>query len=502
MSLPASISTSPARPMGSLERFMKAIADGGAPLNREHWIISLAFHVAFEPSVTAPELHLQRAWQATRLQYPALAAVLRSGPLGEPELTIEPDNEEAAAWTSNTFTTHDNSKDADELFSELRPTAHATCHWIPSAAQLMIRSSHWRIDGVGMLMLGHSFMTALANVLHFGLDAPLSSYAITKSTQSPLGSHVETVARSLAQRPQTEGRAQGQRHAIPTQVAAVADDIIAKYTGGFPSIALPTREGSETTLPGATSRVAMGFDVPTTSKVVTGCRMMGVTVTSAVHAAIVRVAADFPQHPLAKSYAAFGPADLRRVIYEQDMDADVGPMGLFHLGLPICIEDVVSSSSGGAVKSFRTVARELQAVYGQDLVNFWDPADGSGAMVSLLDLVEANPRRTQELFAALLPPGLPPMQSPDLSSLGKIERYIQSEYGVGTGAGQGKVEVLDVWLGLDVLTRALQFHVWSWKGELRIAACFNRSFYEGAFVTDVIGKVREELLAGTSVYIA
>ncbi|KAI0470467.1 hypothetical protein GGR56DRAFT_668206 [Xylariaceae sp. FL0804] len=491
--------------MGSLERFFKAIADGGAPLNREHWIITVVLHIGFEPSIAAPDLHLQRAWQATRLRHPALAAVIRPGPLGELELAIEPDDdEEAATWACDTFTTHRDARNADELFPEQRPAAHASCHWIPSAAQLMIRSSHWRIDGVGMLMLGHSFMTALADVLRFGLETPLSSYATSSKSfgRSPLGSNVETVALSLAPEPETSSRAQiARRHATPSQVAAAADAVLATFTAGIPSIGLPTRGGSETAPSGATGRCAMGFDRPTTAKVVAGCRALGVSVTSAVHAAIVRVAAGFPQHPLAKSYAAFAPADLRRVILRQDADADVGPMGLFHLGLPVCIQDVVSSSSGGAAKSFDTVARELQAVYTRDLINFWDAADGSGVTVSLLDLVEASPQKTQELFATPLPPGLPPNQSPDLSSLGNIERYIEHEYRVDTDAGQGRVEVLDVWLGTDVLTRALQFHVWSWKDELGIAACYNRSFYENACVADVIAKVREEVLAGLRIHI-
>ncbi|KAI0008960.1 hypothetical protein F4779DRAFT_618082 [Xylariaceae sp. FL0662B] len=86
-----------------------------------------------------------------------------------PQLILDPVETEADVWTWRTFVTHDNVEDADELFRQLGPDAFAICHWLPSVAQLVICSSHCRIDGVGMLILGHRFVIALADVLRLDL---------------------------------------------------------------------------------------------------------------------------------------------------------------------------------------------------------------------------------------------------------------------------------------------------------------------------------------------
>ncbi|KAI1074997.1 hypothetical protein F5B20DRAFT_417192 [Whalleya microplaca] len=489
------------RPLGNLEKFFTMLAEGGAPLNREHWVISLVLGLSFPPSITNAESYLRRSWQLMREQYPELGAVVRGSdaehPEGKPALIVSP--LDINAWAHNTFQTYHDTHDANELFRQLRPHALATCSWIPSTHELMIRSSHWRIDGVGMAKLGHSFMNVLGNVLRLGLDNPLVSYEIYQQNRTCLGPNMEEVVRAQQGVLSYPDDDRGARPTTPPAVAAGADDIINTVAKGIPSIAFPTRDNSETVPPGPTDRTATRLDALVTSKVVNACRSLGVSVTTAVHAAIVRVTAKYPQHPLAKAYAAFTPADLRRVLLNHGEGVDVGPLGLFHLGLPIYIGDIVSPDRCGATKSFLAVAKELNAVYSRDLINFWDPADGSGKMISILQLAESYTRRAAKLFSSPLPPTLPPIQTPDLSSLGNAEKYIQRYYVSDTDTAEAKVEVMDFWMGTEMLTRALQFHLWTWRDELTIAACFNESFYEKDFVNGVLDQVKGELISGLGI---
>ena len=169
-------------------------------------------------------------------------------------------------------------------------------------------------------------------------------------------------------------------------------------------------------------------------------------------------------------------------------------VGLYFSGLPVCVEQVVTQDDGAGPAGFDVIARSLDATYSRDLVNFWKSPDGQA--VGLLDLAQPYLERTTQLFGAPVPEGLPPVQTPDLSSLGKVDSFLQTEYGA---TNEGKVEVVDFWIGTEMLNRSVQFHTWSWKGEFVLGACFNQSFYEKDFVSGVLDKVVQELQAELNV---
>ncbi|KAI2634087.1 hypothetical protein GGS26DRAFT_29936 [Hypomontagnella submonticulosa] len=490
---PLPVPTAYSRPLGGLESFFTVLSESLLPPSREHWIISTAFKLRFPESIGDPVPYLARAWQALLTQHQALGATLvpPSATDLETRTRIKGGSYDRDSWINESFTTC-NDKDATALFSRLCPTATATCHWLPASCEVVLRSSHWRMDGIGMIKLGHIFLYNLSVALEFPTDTAYDAH-LSQLPCFPIGPNLEALA-------------QTQTKILSTTVKddileAGADALVGEFLCGVPSIGLPTKTGSGEALPSNSSRASIRLNADITAKLVDGCRARNLKVTSAAHAAIVRVTALFPQHPLSKSYAAFLPVDLRRTI-----DKLVGPednhnsrvTGLYFTGIPACVEGVLDSN-GAPRKGFDTVARELNTVYARDLVRFWGPLDNSGRTVSLLDLAEPYVRRTTALLSAPVPEGFPPAQTPDLSSLGKLGAYIQESYGIGNEKDGPMVEVVDCWLGTEMLTRNVQFHVWSWKGELSLAACFNKSFYEESFVVDVLEKVKRELLSGCGV---
>ncbi|KAI1411978.1 hypothetical protein F5Y13DRAFT_164031 [Hypoxylon sp. FL1857] len=482
------------RPLGNLENFFKLLAERGKPLRREHWSVHLALRLQLPSSITDPVPYLRRAWQVLRLQHPALGAILGQGQSSNDPtqpvpscLTVEPLNIDT--WANETFNVCDEFACADQLFSSLLSTPTATCYWLPKSSELLIRSSHWRTDGVGMALLGHDFMVALSGAIRSGYDCPLETLVPNVRNQPLVPPSLEHVARSASKFPQLK---EGDEH---SDLAAGADELVGIFLRGVPSIGLPSRAGSEAAIPGSSERVTTRLEAEITTKVATACKERGIKVTSAVHAAIVRVTASFPQHPLSKSYAAFVPVDLRRVIAHTaapDAETISKSIGLYFSGLPVCVDSVLPED-GKPQKGFEAIARELGAVYARNLDEFWAPSGSSGQAISLLDLAEPYVRRTTALFNAPVPEGLPPVQTPDLSSLGKMESYLQQEYRVDEVR---KVDVVDFWLGTEMLTRNVQFHVWSWNGALHLGACFNTSFYEKSFVIDILDKIIQELLLG------
>ncbi|KAI1081351.1 hypothetical protein F5B20DRAFT_535733 [Whalleya microplaca] len=488
------------RPLGALEEFHYALAECGRSLNREHWLINFALRLRFPPSVPDPAPYLRRAWQVARHQYPALEAAVVPDTQKQLQLSVGP--LDADSWAHDTFRIHAEYQDSNELFSILRPEATATCHWLPVSAELVFRSSHWRTDGMGLLLLGQNFLTILTDVLRLGLGATLDAYQTSPPPDPPLASSLEDLARACSQI-RDEDKNDKPRAEIPALLEVGADAIVNNFLRGVPSIGLPTRENSENARPQASARVATCLNVETTAKIVAGCRAQGVSVTSATHAAIVRVTASYPQNPLAKCYAALAPADLRQALTAaaaaKGIEARPGHIEVYHTFLTICIENVVDYEKA---KDFKTVAHELNAVYRRDIANFWDTGDGSGRVVSLLDLAEPYMRRTVKLFSQPVPEGLPPVRTQEVSGLGKLENVLQRQYVSSSGPGdksQAKVELVDLWLGAEVLTRSLLFHVWSWRDQLNIAASYNKAFYEREFVIEVLYKVVRQLLAGLGI---
>lgn len=461
--------------------------ESGAPVNRQHWAASAALKIDFKPSLADPIPYLRRAWLLTGRLHPTFTASVvkqsnkESKPsLERPVLTIRPFD--ADAWVSKTFLIASEAS-ASAVFGGMLSNDTPTCHWLPASQEILIRSAHWRIDGMGLLMLVHSFLSSLASVLRNGLDCDLDSYdglvgsgRLTRSLDDVADAYID-------------------EDTTPQNVKAAADGIVGEFLQGVPSIGLPTLPDSETAPPGDTAREALRINALTTAAIVAACRARKISINSAVHAAVIRVTATFPQHPLAKHFAAFFPVDMRRHLPKPHDGPDYA-VGVFSSGLPICVRDVCGENDarqGSGPKSFEEIVQQLALVYATNLTRF--TTDDEGNPVSMTKVVAPYVRRTTKLFSAPRPPELPQTQNPDVSSIGKVEAYMQRSY----GDEKKGFEVADIWLGTQILSRSLQCHVWGFRDELNIAGCFNVSFYDVNFVREFLEKVESELLAGLGI---
>ncbi|KAI0520977.1 hypothetical protein F5B22DRAFT_33174 [Xylaria bambusicola] len=220
------------------------------------------------------------------------------------------------------------------------------------------------------------------------------------------------------------------------------------------------------------------LDTQKTTQVAVACRQMGIKVTSAVHAAIVRVTARFTQHPLSKCFVAFVPVDLRYALDETSTSETKA------------ISKVVRLFT----KSFKEIARDFAIVYVRDLIRFWSPlliaenrAGEFQESIGLLDLAEPYMQRTTALFNAPVPEGFPLFRPQNSAVLARWSLLFTKEY-VDESRDRDKspkLEIVDFWVGTEMLTRNVQFHVWSWDGSLRLGASFNTSFYDKEFVNEI-----------------
>lgn len=191
------------RPLGNLEIFFKKLADLGAPLEREHWAVHLALQLRVTDNVNLLP-YLQKTWQAVRHQIPAISSIIipaqepgaesKSSTLEREVLAIPAFD--ADLWSKETFFVHDTETGGDSLFCALRPSSSATCHWLPQSSELVIRTSHWRLDGIGLSKLGHVFLTILADMLPMNAkNVPSVAPMLHKAFIQPLPPSIEEVAR-------------------------------------------------------------------------------------------------------------------------------------------------------------------------------------------------------------------------------------------------------------------------------------------------------------------
>jgi hypothetical protein len=74
----------------------------------------------------------------------------------------------------DTFSIHPSCRNIDTLFSTPRWKAGITLsYWLPDPNQIILRASHWRIDGFGLVMLSDVLLSILGKLVQNGLKTSL-----------------------------------------------------------------------------------------------------------------------------------------------------------------------------------------------------------------------------------------------------------------------------------------------------------------------------------------
>ncbi|KAI3333403.1 hypothetical protein F4824DRAFT_513313 [Ustulina deusta] len=477
------------RPMGTLENFFQRLAEAGASANREHAAFFTVLQVRFPSQVVKPEDHIARAWEVVGRRFPALRSEISPPEDGDSQkrsrITIRPFDKHDF---QSTFSVHPDCPNVDVLFAAPSPVeSTAKCYWLPGPGQIVLRTSHWRTDGFGQVLLTDAFMSTLADIIQRGVDAPLDEDDSSLTQQAPITPALEDLIRKYVKEPPSE--------------AAEADILMDTYANGGKSIAIPTRPGSDGAVASTCSRAAIRMSAESSSELSHACRAQGVSVTSALNAAIIRATARYPQDAEADSYVIFAPVDLRAPLIAAGAQECARPEGVYVSGLPLRIAGVVKhlETTGESVpgKSFGGLADELSAFYSQDLLRYKRPGDDDAAKtVSLLQVAEPYLERMTELFAGFPAPGCPFPKTPVISSLGKMDGLIKREYPCDDGDSDAKVRVTDFWVGIENATPMITFHPWSWGDELTLSAAWNETFYSREIAVDALEKIMEELGEG------
>jgi len=484
MMLPSNLTTpehssSFSRHVGTLEDLFNNISEVRGSINREHTSFFVVLQVHFPPTHADVEDYIARAWLGLGQRYPALRAQIspptKFDTRKQSRISVQPWDE---ANFRASFSTHPDCPNVDVLFSTPSPKrTTATCHWLPDPGQVVIRTAHWRSDGFGLVLLADSFLSALADTLQKGSSAPLGNNGNKQLLAIP---------------PSLEDLVRKHLPAPPPEAAAEVDDIVETFANGRQSIGFPTRPNASTATPSMCERAAIRMNAEDSAKLVSGCRTHSISVTSAVNAAVIRTAAQFPQDPGAHAYAIFAPVDFRGSLMAAGAQDCSQPTGNYVSGAPLRIDRVVG-------KSFRNLAHELNDIYSQDFTRYQMP--GAAKALSLLQLTDPYIQGIAKLFALFPSPGCPFPKAPVISSFGKMDMLVKREYGGDSDdtAGASKLRVTDFWVSCDCATPMITFNPYSWGGEITLSSAWDSSYYEREFVIAVLKSTMAELIEGLEI---
>lgn len=440
--------------LGGIQKIYRHVSQLFSATGCEHWGLYCSCTLELSPGLLGkgPGLILRSAWKALRYEFPGLAVALRD----ENTKTYEiPTTESVEAWVQETFVVQRTSQ-LDDIIASYPPKDTPTLYFFPDSSTVLLLVSHWRIDALGTCMLLDRLFTLVA--AEAAVPQPELRLTDLERISPPIEDAVG--APSIEESSQNPALEQFARQSIKDHHE------IAVNAGG-----LPFKVASSAERP---SRAAITLSRSSTTTLMNACRERGITVTSAVHAALADTyfALNATAEPPPSNYACVMAVNMRdrlRPPYN-------GPQHAVQTYVTGVTPSVDRESS------FEEKARHLTSYY-----KSWYSEEFTQAM-----------RLTTKYHSdAMLnrPPPVPgapapkPPSSVTLSSLGVVEKYLQQQH-VG---GSESVTVTDFQFGVAMMTREILLYVWTFDGRLRLSANYNDAYHDKEEILDFLNFIRLDL---------
>ena len=428
------------RPFDSIELFFLTLARATAPIKREHWSLNIV--AQFRAQLAHDEVlrRLKNAWITMRYDHPEIACKAE----GDMKVYEVPDALALDAWLQETFVVAADTAKVEDVIASFQPQSLASIHFFPHSWEILIHTSHWRTDGNGSISLLNNFFKAVgkSRSVEFGHEgknlSPGRDEAASFTTAGVGGDE--------------------------SQFTQTATELISTYTDNMPSIGLP--DNLEAVMPLGTRRVEQQFDAKTTSKIVSACKEIDLSVTMAFHAAMIQATQQLTSKKTsANKYTSFVIFSLRPGMPSPFNDSAAYATSVYIIGLPL----VISPST------FRQNIVQLRDFYKQPLP--------PSAESNLAPIVIPYSRGMTELAKKPPNPDVPASTEPTLSSLGVVDRWLESVH--------GDVEITGFAVGVEMDTRQIVCHLLTWRGKMVLSACYNEAFYEAQFVRDFLARTSD-----------
>ena len=435
------------RPIGENEKFIKAIGDRAHAAGREHWSITSKGSFKLTEPLKAVDLstELRCAWKALRYEHPSIASTAEEETLNY----VVPDPDALERWSKETFFVHDEKISADDLIASFKPSRFVTAHYLSQSSELILHTAHWRTDGFGALQLLNAFFDAF------------SALAGRDPADLPWGREVDRLV------PCIEEILNLTDDATP-EMNTAADQYISTIAHTKDAVGVSYR-GDRSTLPAGTRSARLRLSQPFSKAISEACKARDISTLSAVHASVAAI-----------TYAG-APVDSKDKHYTSTMRFSLRPYLPEPYGTPPFASALYT---GGymlkvpASQSWAENAKQYNDEYHHGVTREFLLARRQYALK-----VQALMRK-HEPAATSLPPS-----EVDVSSVGDAELLVSPTHIREDGA----LEVLDVSIGVETLTRQMYCFVWTFRDQMEFNLVFNEAYYDTAFPAELLAKLKEVL---------
>lgn len=443
------------RELDYMESLYHQVGSIFSSLGGEQYCVSLCVKINSSGISNEKELiqKVQSSWTYMRIKHPQIASTIEDERriYKAPPVTDALNHSWMKKWIDDTFTIIPRGSANDHLSS--LPTLHgqATKLWLFSESnELLIRSSHDRIDAKGGLFLLDDLIRGIAHPP----EAAINNFSS--------GDDLKNLPPSIdiaAQMPVTTD-----------EDVNKAAKLLAQGIVNGSSIGLIARNLDQ--LPGRIQKFNFMFTVEETTEIIRAVKQRGYTVTQAVHTALLLASKILGTNDR-EYYSSIAVFDLRSSIVSASKENEDlhRRVAAYHTMWPININ---------SIGSFSTTLQRFKEFY----TSFPDrrpEAAKTGVYRPIVDAVKA----------ALSTPPASPNTSVGLSALGIIDDLMTCQV--------GDLHVTDFWLSLDILSSNVICTSWTRSGRMQINASYNDQYYLEEEVNAFLLMMKKTLFHGLGI---
>lgn len=448
------------RPLGANERFIKFVGDRAHIAGREQWSVSVTAALKFPDKTSTADLQksLQHAWKLFRFQHPSIASTVIDNENDSIVKYSVPDSESLDYWVNETFFMIDNpAASAEDTISVLKPNQFLTGYFLSHRHEIIIHTAHWRTDGYGAIYLLDAFLHAIKAILdNDGLPSiPWGEEA------SRLVPSLET-ALQLPDSDPPEALVAAKQY-IDTQ-SLMKNSVGIRYLGDMD------------TKPRGTRSVAMQIPRETTQALEAACETHNLELFAACHAALAKFHFSQPKTHLSES--------------EKHFSSTIRLSMRAHLLPPYNDSAGACSIYTGGYRSQVSSNQSFSEIAGKYLQEY-----KNGGTISFIQSRRQFAITILEGLRGGMPIPTPPPSNVDISIVEQVDRIISPVL----STKDGSLEVLNINLGVETLTRQPYLFLWKFSGRLNLALWYNEAYQDANIASEVLSGIYHALGAGVGV---
>jgi hypothetical protein len=377
---------------------------------------------------------LKDKWWSLCCQQPLLASTVASGETRHvPDLYADP--EYVTKWLKSSFyvITDDYADGAHDAYGDLPSVDKATLYFFPKTQDVLIRTPHYLIDGIGHLML-------IERLLQMVSSGSCSSSKATTTTHIRSANTIELLSPTF----------EDALNLPEPNVAALEDvksfvDLFQR--GEYPPTGLRFRSSKSAS---RCRKLIQRFSTAKSMAILKACKAKGFTITHLFHAAAMMASQRLnPTSGRGGLYSTGTAFDLRgRCLPPFNSDK--------HACTVYLLPRFVIVQQG----SFEDTIGQFKAFYRSE----WDRP---GLRPSIVPFLQQMDRLSQKFATA------PPMSSIGMSSFGDLRRWMSRSHGIG----QERIHVEEISITAETIAPAIALHLWSWGDQISMQMEWNDKYY-------------------------